>query len=225
MREERLMKRVTGIVFVLFCTWSGVTETALGQEEAPPAEAVKHRFFEPKEGKDVTFYTPGGELTFYGYLDVSFDVTTKGISDLRDSNGNGPVGHVGPMPALSTNLSYLGARGFVRIAEPLRFVWQLETQIDITVSSGLSETSSNKSNVVRGSLTYRAHFIGFSTQFGSLKLGKTHTPYRNSTIRMNPFSGMIGDYAVVMGNTGGDNRVEFGTRLENSVWYESPKIY
>jgi len=29
---------------------------------------------------------------------------------------------------------------------------------------------------------------------------------------------------VVMGNTGGDNRVEFATRLEHSIWYESPTI-
>jgi hypothetical protein len=35
---------------------------------------------------------------------------------------------------------------------------------------------------------------------------------------------MLGDYAVIMGNTGGDNRVEFGTRLDHSIWYESPKI-
>ena len=41
---------------------------------------------------------------------------------------------------------------------------------------------------------------------------------------MNPFSGDLGDYAVVMGNSGGDNRVEFGTRLEHSIWYESPKF-
>ena len=41
---------------------------------------------------------------------------------------------------------------------------------------------------------------------------------------MNPFSGMLGDYAVVMGNTGGDNRVEFGTRIDHSIWYESPKF-
>jgi predicted porin len=27
-----------------------------------------------------------------------------------------------------------------------------------------------------------------------------------------------------MGNTGGDNRVEFGTRLDHSIWYESPQI-
>jgi hypothetical protein len=40
---------------------------------------------------------------------------------------------------------------------------------------------------------------------------------------MNPFSGMLGDYAVIMGNSGGDNRVEFGTRLEHAIWFESPK--
>jgi hypothetical protein len=27
-----------------------------------------------------------------------------------------------------------------------------------------------------------------------------------------------------MGNTGGDNRVEFGTRLDHSIWYESPTL-
>jgi hypothetical protein len=42
---------------------------------------------------------------------------------------------------------------------------------------------------------------------------------------MNPFSGMLGDYAVIMGNTGGDNRVEFGTRLDHSIWFESPKFF
>jgi predicted porin len=41
---------------------------------------------------------------------------------------------------------------------------------------------------------------------------------------MNPFSGMLGDYSVIMGNTGGDNRVEFGTRLDHSIWYESPTL-
>jgi predicted porin len=187
---------------------------------------VSHKFFEPKEGKGVTFYTlPGGEITFYGNLDVSFDTTTKGISDLKDSNGNGPVGNPGWMPALSTNLSYIGARGFQRLGEPLSFVYQLETELIIAASSGLSESNSNKSDVVKGGLTSRNTFIGLSTPWGSLKFGKTDAPYKMSTARMNPFLGMIGDYAVVMGNTGGDNRVEFGTRLDNSIWYESPKIY
>ena len=51
-----------------------------------------------------------------------------------------------------------------------------------------------------------------------------YSPYKKSTDRLNPFSGMLGDYAVVMGNTGGDNRVEFGTRLDHSITYESPKF-
>jgi hypothetical protein len=115
------MKRLIGTFFVLFYAWCGFTGRALAQpaEADQSAEAASHKFFEPKEGKGVTFYTlPGGEITFYGYLDVSFDVTTKGISDLKDSNGNGPVGHVGWMPALSTNQSYLGARGFQKLGEP-----------------------------------------------------------------------------------------------------------
>jgi predicted porin len=225
------MKRLIGTLLVLFYVWCGFGGRALAQpgEAVPPpsSEAASHRFFEPKEGKGVTFHTlPGGEITFYGNLDVSFDTTTKGISDLRDSNGNGPVGNVGWMPAMSTNLSYLGARGFQKLGEPFRFVYQLETELIIAASSGLSESNSNKSDVVKGGLTSRNTFIGFSTPWGSLKFGKTDTPYKLSTNpRMNPFSGMIGDYSVVMGNTGGDNRVEFGSRLDNSIWYESPKIY
>ena len=36
-----------------------------------------HRFLEKKPGKDLTFYTPGGEITAYGQLDVSLDGATK----------------------------------------------------------------------------------------------------------------------------------------------------
>jgi hypothetical protein len=39
---------------------------------------------------------------------------------------------------------------------------------------------------------------------------------------MDAFYGKINDYQAIMGNTGGDNRVEFGTRLDHSIWYESP---
>jgi hypothetical protein len=33
---------------------------------------------------------------------------------------------------------------------------------------------------------------------------------------------MLGSMNVMMGNSGGDNRVEFGTLMEHSIWYESP---
>ena len=160
----------------------------------------------------------------YGKLDVSFDVTTKGTAGLRGPDGNPPVGNMGWMPALSTNLSYFGVRGFQSLKGlPFDFIYQLETQLDIAAMSGSAETNSNQSNVVKGGLTSRNSFLGIaSPHWGSLMLGKTDAPYKNSTARFNPFFAMIGDYQVIMANTGGDNRVEFGTRLDHSIWYQSP---
>jgi predicted porin len=195
-----------------------------GAEQKKPTEPA-HKLFEPKPGPGITFFTPRGEITFYGYVDLSIDATTKGIGDMTLPDGTGPEGNVGWMPAISTNLSYLGARGFLHLDGDWRFLYQLETQIDIAATSGSANSNSQSSAVVKGALTSRNSFIGIgSSRLGSLKIGKTDAPYKLSTQRMNPFSGEIGDYSVVMGNTGGDNRVEFGTRLDHSIWYESPKL-
>jgi predicted porin len=202
-----------------------------------------HRFLERKPGKDITFYTPGGEITTYGQFDVSFDGATKNAKSgpfLPD--GTGPVGNFGWMPDISTNISYLGVRGFQRLfdtggcqfsvksgpcpvpASYLNFVYQFEAGIDISVTPGIRQSNSNESNSVNGALFSRNSYIGLaSPQWGAIKIGKTDAPYKNSTAAFNPFVGTWGDYAVVMGNTGGDNRVEFGTRLSHSIWYESPK--
>jgi predicted porin len=182
-------------------------------------------FFQKVPGPSLTFRTPNGQITAYGNLDVSIDATTKGIGNLGVP-GDRPIGHVGWQPALSTNLSYFGVRGYQKLGdEPYRFVYQLETQIDITASSGVAESNSNFSNVVKGGLTSRNSFIGLESDiWGAIKVGKTDAPYKTSTAMMNPFSGMLGDYSVIMGNTGGDNRVEFGTRLDHSMWWESPNM-
>jgi predicted porin len=55
-------------------------------------------------------------------------------------------------------------------------------------------------------------------------MGKTDAPYKLSTARMDPFSATVGDYNSIMGNTGGDNRAEFDTRISHAIWYESPKM-
>src|SRR3984885_8096227 len=175
---------------------------------------------------------------FYGTLDVSFDDTTKGMSgfvaypySLVDPNnpnsgyvrgatpkggGAGPVGRVGYMPAFSTNKSVLGYRGEHKFeGTDLALIYQIETQPSITSSPGLNTSQFQQSNVVKGGIGYGDTFIGFSgKEWGKVKVGTTYSPYKKSTDRMNPFSGMLGDYAVIMGNSGGDNRVEFGTRLE-----------
>ena len=187
-----------------------------------------HRFLEHKPGKDLTFYTHCGEITLYGQLDVSFDGATKNAkSGPVAPDGTTPIGNFGWMPDISTNISYLGVRGFQRLPlHDFNFVYQFEAGVDISVTPGIRQTNSNLSNSVNGALFSRNSYIGLaSSQWGAIKIGKTDAPYKNSTAAFNPFVGTWGDYAVVMGNSGGDNRVEFGTRLSHSIWYESPKIY
>jgi predicted porin len=192
-----------------------------------------HAFLERKPGKDLTFFTPGGEITAYGQFDISLDAATKdakgtpvrGVTALGPG-GDSPVGNFGWMPDISTNISYLGVRGFQRIpGQSFSFVYQFEAGIDISAAAGTKQSNSNLSNQVNGSLFSRNSFIGIaSPEWGAIKVGKSDGPYKNSTAAFNPFSGMWGDYGVIMGNSGGDNRVEFGTRISHAIWYESPKF-
>ena len=181
---------------------------------------------------------------FYGTLDVSLDDVTKGIRGLTAYSysyagagpgsgyvNNGPkgtqiVGSVGWLGDLSTNKSVLGYRGSHNIAgSGISFIYQIETQPAITSSPGLATSYTAQSDVTKAGIGYGDSFVGLSHEgWGKVKIGTTYSPYKKSTDRMNPFSGMLGDYASIMGNTGGDNRVEFGTRLDHSIWFESPKL-
>jgi predicted porin len=184
---------------------------------------------------------------FYGTLDVSIDDSTKGMNgfvaypyslvDPTNPNsgyvkgsakggGAGPVGRVGWEADLSTNKSVLGYRGAHKInGSDVDFIYQIEVQPAITSAPGDATGYTAQSNTTKAGIGYGDSFVGLSgNSWGKLKLGTTYTPYKKSTDRMNPFSGMLGDYTVIMGNTGGDNRVEFGTRIDLSIWYESPKF-
>jgi predicted porin len=217
------------------------------QQAAPPVAAA------PAQGpaKPAASAEPKFEAFvkgFYGTLDVSVDDATKGMNgfvaypysaSLDPTNpatpsvrgpakggGAGPVGRVGWEADLSTNKSIIGYRGSHKIpGTSTDFIYQIETQPAITSAPGASTSYTAQSNVTKAGIGYGDSFVGVSNNdWGKLKFGTTYTPYKKSTDRMNPFSGMLGDYAVIMGNSGGDNRVEFGTRIDHSVWYESPKF-
>ena len=191
-----------------------------------PIAAATPQALQRKPGSGFTLLTRGGEVSLYGNLDLSLEDTSKGLGGAHGADGSTPAGRTGWLPAISSNISYAGIRGFQTLGSlPINFIYQLETQIDISATSGTAETNSNTSNAVKGGLTSRNSFIGIaSPSFGAVKIGKTDAPYKTSTARLNAFNGMIGDYAVIMGNTGGDNRVEFGTRLDHALWYESPNL-
>jgi len=161
---------------------------------------------------------------FYGNLDVSIDDTTKGIKGTV--NGVGPVGRVGWLPGISSNKSVLGYRGQKQIGDgDFSFLYQIESSLALTASPGTGASYTQDSNAVKGTIGSGDTFVGVGEKdWGAVKFGVTYSPYKKATDRMNPFSGQLGDYAAIMGNTGGDNRVEFGTRLDHSLWYESPKF-
>jgi len=207
---------------------------------AAPAEPKFDAFIKANQGepKLAAFLK-----SFYGTLDVSFDDTTKGINGLvadsyslvnpnNPNSGyvnNGPkgtqqVGLLGYMPALSTNKSQIGYRFKHPIDDSgVDFIVQVETALALTASPGLKTSYTQQSNIVNGAIGLGDTFVGVQrADLGKFKFGTTYAPYKKSTDRMNPFSGQLGDYAAIMGNSGGDNRVEFGTRLDHSMWYESP---
>ena len=200
-----------------------VFNVTIGARQPTTAEQQEHGFMEKKPGRDLTFYTKTGEMTLYGNQAVSVDDATKGLNGMT-SGGAGPVGNVGWLEDLSTNLSYVGVRGTQMTGlRDTNFIYQLETGLSITALPGIQQSNSQEQDTVQGTLFTRNSYVGLGTvRWGALLMGKTDPPYKQSTARMNPFSGMEGDYQVIMGNTGGDNRVEFGTRLDHSIWYSSP---
>lgn len=206
------------------------TQTTAKVAEKEAKEAKDSNFFQKTDKPGLNFKTPGGGFTIYGQLDVSADGVSNGLSSVAlGSSGNTPYGNNGGyLPALSTNSTSLGFRGFQSIADlkETEFVWQLQTNLAITAVAGSKETNSQQSNTVNGAMTTGTSYIGLAFKdLGNVKAGKTMAPYYLSTNAMfNPFQGQLGSMDVVMGNTGGDNRVEFGTILEHAVWYESPDM-
>jgi hypothetical protein len=221
-------------------------------ESGPPASAATLPAAQTPEEKEPLLHQI--IKGFYGTLDVSVDEVSKGITGpaygyscsdpfnntgcVRNANPKmnqygttGPVGQMGYQPELGTNKSVLGYHGAIQIGHSdTDFIFQIETQPAITSSPGLYTSYTQQSNVVKAAIGYGDNFVGIGSadpmnDWGKLKFGTTYAPYKKSTDRMNPFSGMLGDYAAIMGNSGGDNRVEFGTRLNDSIWYESPHFF
>src|SRR5215468_1504624 len=137
-------------------------------------------FFRHKPGDPLTFETPGGEITGYGNIDVSFDVAAKTVTGWTTSPANQagscpgecinfpngvatPTGNFGWMPDISTNISYLGVRGFQRLSNTdWRFVYQLEAGFDVSAAPSTRQSNSNLSNNVNGALFSRNSYIGLA---------------------------------------------------------------
>jgi len=186
---------------------------------------------------------------FFGTMDVSIDYTTKGMNGMeafgsslapgvtspsgpfvynttpKMANGiTGPFGRVGWLAAMSSNGSNVGYRGTHQIGSShVDFIYQVSTSLNMAAAPGLNDTWTKSSNTVTGAIGLGDTYMGFQGHdWGKVKFGEMYMPYKTSTDRLNPFSGMLGNYSTVMGNTGGDNRIEFGTRMDHVIQFNSP---
>ena len=159
----------------------------------------------------------GTEVSLYGLIDVSLDYGDNGLSGRA-----GAVGNNGWQPQISSNLSYLGVRGSHHLFDgKLSAIFQLETEAAYSYTPGGPNPQTGDTAINNG-LGARNSYIGLIGDWGAIKAGKTDAPYKTSTARMDPFDRTLGDYNAIVGNTGGDNRAEFDTRLPHAIWYESP---
>ena len=182
-------------------------------EPAQAATAAPSKTQE-KPATELKFSVGGGEVQLYGHADVSFDYVDNGLA-----NRFGAVGNNGWLAQLSSNLSNFGVRGSRRLIPNLTGVFQIETEVNFSATPGPTSDAQVKQGV--GS---RDTYVGVQGDWGAIKFGKEDAPYKRTVARMDPFINSIGDSRSIMGNSGGDNRAEFKTRVSHALWYESPNI-
>src|SRR5215469_6838651 len=145
-------------------------------------------------------------VTLYGSIDVSGDIFNPSVFDQGTKLG------------IASNISSFGVRVRHNLAPygwgGTAVVGQLESQVDFAAAP-----------TERAAFGTRDSYLGLETPWGSLKAGKSDTPYKRATNAWDPFSRTVADYNSIMGNTGGDNRAEFDWRMSHAVWYESPILY
>ncbi len=160
-----------------------------------------------------------GALSFYGHLDLSFDVGSKGLAGRVQNDGTAAGGDQDWMPAIASNSSFVGVHGWRELAPGLKGVFQVEGQVDVSATPGSSLVPDS---TVKGALAYRNSHVGLTGAWGGLRLGKNDSPYKQATRPLDPFFATVGTYTAIMHNTGGDNRAEFDARFPHAIWYDSP---
>lgn len=154
----------------------------------------------PGMGNTLSARVWGIDVGLYGFADVSFDRAYNGKQSINEVSSNESL--LGVAGGIDT--PFLGWRG----------IYQIETTVEVSATPGAANA-----------LGSRNSFVGLSSPYGAVMIGKYDTPYKRSTALMNPFEGSIGDYNSIMGNTAGEGRAEFDYRMSHAVWYDSPDIH
>ncbi len=178
-----------------------VLHAAVATSPAPPPPVTIAGM--PVKAGPLTPLIDNTTVTLYGSIDVSGDLFNNSVFDQGTKWG------------IASNISSFGVRVRHNLApygwDGMAVVAQLESQVDIAAAPN-----------ERAAFGTRDSYLGLEGPWGSIKAGKSDTPYKKATNAWDPFSRTVADYNSIMGNTGGDNRAEFDWRMNHAIWYESP---
>ena len=222
--------------FSLFSVAAAAVDGQASPSAAPPENPAPTGAAIPSDVKQPPGPHKPFDFTVYGRVNVSVDVGNQELKTapcitVSVNPCDPPQGNTRWLPDVASNLSRLGVRGYYDLSgREYQAVFQLEAQVDVAATPGSKPNGSNDTinpanTAVTGALASRNSYVGISTPFGALKLGKNDTPYKTVTADFDFLADTPADYNSIMGNTGGDNRAEFDARMPHALWYESPQVY
>jgi predicted porin len=137
------------------------------------------------------------------------------VNNVRAGKGTANNGQYHNLTRLSSNSSYLRIRGERDLDGGFKAIAQIEAEVGLDGSGGKSDASG-----YFGPFTStRNTFVGLSSPYGELTLGKFDSPAKETTIGRDPFggTGIFGYYNVF-------TKYRADRRLNNAIMYETPSF-
>lgn len=106
---------------------------------------------------------------------------------------------------LSSHNSRLGFKGDYDLGNGLAAIWQIETRINFDDASDI--------------IAARNTYAGIRGPFGSIKLGRHDTPFKEACTKSDPFVNITGESRNIVGL-----RARFNIRTGNMIRYDSPLV-
>lgn len=151
----------------------------------------------------VAAMADSGNVTIYGVMDASYDIT---------DNGNTAAGVSGARTnKVSSNNGRIGFKGNEDLGNGTSAIWQIESTMNLDVGANTLGT--------------RNTFVGLSSKsMGTVLLGRHDTPYKLATRSLDYFTDGLADNRNIMGGGAFGAAASFDGRPNNVAAYISPTV-
>ncbi len=139
------------------------------------------------------------DVKISGYMHASWDFLDADETNADDSDdATGVMGR-------AARASHIRFSGNENLGNGLKAIWQIESQID------------------NHNFAARNTWVGLAGSWGSFKMGRLDTPYKQSTGSLDVMGNTVGDYNTII-STLSDNDTNFDLRPSDTVSYWTPNF-